>query len=136
MGIVARFSLARHQGPYETWPLRTRLHADGKPTEVCVSGYELLHQFETPAGYLLVTDYDCPFEEATSFILLRRDLRLVSYRTLSVPYGSFSLDRIEQLADDRFRAVFYDNDAWLVVIRSWGIPYLRPRLQLKRIGGE
>lgn len=136
MAIVARFSLARHQGPYQNWPLRTRLHADGKPTEVCVPGYDLLYQFETPAGYLLVTDYDCPFEEATSFILLRRDLRLVSYRTLSVPYASFILDHIEQLADDRFRAVFHDNQAWLVVIRPWGIPGLPPRLLLKRIDSE
>lgn len=39
-----------------------------------MKGYELLCQFETAAGYLLVTDYDCPFEEAVNFVLVSNDL--------------------------------------------------------------
>ncbi len=131
MKTIGRFSLERHDGPYETWPLLTRLLVDGQPSRVRVPGYELLHQFEVPAGYVLVTDTDCPFEEATSFILLDRGLRLLSRRTLIAPYETFWLDRIEWLDDSHFRAVFLGGDCWLVTIRAWGVPFLFPRLRLK-----
>jgi hypothetical protein len=87
MNIINRFSLERHHGAYEEWPLRTRLYFDGKPTKVRVPGYSILHQFQIPLGYLLVTDCDCPFEETTSFILVSPTLRLLSFRMLFVPYG-------------------------------------------------
>lgn len=133
MDTTNRFSLERHQGEYENWPLRTRLYVDGNPTKTHVPGYSPLHEYQTPSGYLLITDYDCPFEEATSFILLSHDFRLLSYRTLSVPYGSFNLDRVELINNCCFWAVFYENDYWLVTIRPWGIPFLRPRITLRRV---
>ena len=70
MQKVSLFSLELHQGPYEKWPLRTRLFVDGNQSETKVPGYVLLHQFQTDFGYLLITDCDCPFEETTNFIFL------------------------------------------------------------------
>jgi hypothetical protein len=132
MRSIARFSLEKHEGPYEKWPLRSKLFLDEKPTGIRVPGYSLIHQFEIPCGYLLVTDDDCPFEEGTNFILLSKSIRLLSWRILVVPYGSFNLDRVEWIDDSRFWAVFYEEDYWLVTIRPWGIPFLRPRLLVQQ----
>jgi hypothetical protein len=133
MQRIDRFSLESHAGPYEKWPLRTRLLIDGTPSATSIPGYSLLHQFSLLDGYLLITDDDCPFEEATHFILLDPALRLRSRRTLSVPYGSFLLQGFEWLNDSEAIATFYQDDAWQLTIRAWGIPFLRPRLQLRRV---
>jgi hypothetical protein len=133
MQTTTCFSLERHAGPYETWPLRSRLLIDGEPTPTRIPGYALLHQFATPSGYVLVTDCECPFEEATSFVLLDRKSQLLSCRTLSIPYGSYNLDQIEWLDDRNARLSFWDHDNWLLTIRPRGIPFLCPRLRLGRI---
>lgn len=72
---MRRFSLETHAAPYEQWPLKTPVLLDGQPTPAHVPGNSRLHQFWTPQAYLLVTDCDCPFEEATSFILLSQEMR-------------------------------------------------------------
>jgi hypothetical protein len=48
MNSISRLALEQHEGPYEKWPLRSRLFLDGKPTGLSLPGYDLLHQFETP----------------------------------------------------------------------------------------
>lgn len=132
MKPVSRFTLEQHNGPYENWPTRTRIIDAGAPTRTRVPGYNLLHQFELPGGFLLITDYDCPFEEATSFLLLDADLEVVATRTLGAPYASFLLDRVQVLDDTSLLAVFYDNDAWKLTIRKPGLLFRRPRLHLAR----
>lgn len=76
MHPISRFSLEQHAGPYDTWPTRSRLLLDGEPTRILLPSYALLSQFEIPDAYILVTDYDCPFEEITSFCLVSKELRL------------------------------------------------------------
>src|SRR5262245_28944487 len=89
MKPIDRFTLAKHDGPYATWPLRSRLSLDGRPTDISLPGYTLLHQFETSSGYILVTDYDCPHEEITNFALISKQLRLRSCRWLGWMYETF-----------------------------------------------
>ena len=89
-------------------------------------GYSLLHQFALDDGFLLLTDYDCPFEECTNFILLDIILKKRSSRSLGVPYGSFLLEKIEQLDTTQFIATFYTDDPWKLSI-------LGKRLSLKRL---
>lgn len=132
MEAIARFSLEKHNGAYETWPLRTRVIADGTPTNIRIPGYSLLHQYTTRFGHVLITDDDCPFEEATHIALLGDNLRLLSCRSLSAPYASFNLDHVEWIDESSFRAVFHEGDCWLVKIRPWGIPFFRPRLAIRR----
>jgi hypothetical protein len=115
--ILDRFALETHDGPYEKWPPKSRLIVDGALTEARVPGYSLLHQFEITDGYLLVTDYDCPFEEATNFILLDRQLEILAHRSIGAPYCSFLLEKIEWLDDHNLIAVFYQDDRWKVSIR-------------------
>lgn len=128
-----RFTLERHPGAYETWPPRSRLYADGRPTATRVPGYTLLHQFEVEGGYLLVTDHDCPHEEATAFILLDRGLRARSVRQLGAMYATFLLTGLRWIGRTRLVASFGDDHHVRVTIRPWGIPFLRPRLSVRRI---
>jgi len=131
MKPISRFALEKHDGPYETWPLRSRLSLDGKPTDISLPGYTLLHQFETSNGYILVTDYDCPYEEITNFALISKQLRLQSCRWLGWMYETFLLERIEWIDDRTFTAFFHGNLCCRLTVRSWGIPYIRPRLKLQ-----
>lgn len=127
-----RFTLEKHDGPYETWPLRSRLLLDGEPTNLSLPGYTLLFQFEAAEAYILITDYDCPYEEITNFALVsKRPLRLLSCRWLGWMYETFILERIEWIDQRTFIAVIGGSDhCWRLSIRSWGIPYIRPRLKL------
>ena len=131
MKPISQFALEKHDGPCEKWPQRSRLFLDGRPTGVTLPGYTLLQQFETSDGYILVTDCDCPFEEMTSFALVSKQLRLESCRWLGWMYETFLLEHIEWLDDRTFIAVFCGGDRWRFTIRSWGIPYIRPRLRLQ-----
>ena len=121
-----RFALETHDGPYENWPSKSRLIVDGIVTNQRLPGYSLLHQFALDDGFLLLTDYDCPFEECTNFILLGKILKNRSSRSLGVPYGSFLLEKIEQLDTTQFIATFYTDDPWKLSI-------LGKRLSLKRL---
>ena len=134
MKLINRFHLQQHEGPYEKWPVRSRLFADGEPTGILLPGYSLLYQFETPYGFVLVTDYDCPYEETTSFSFISSQMRLLSCRRLGWMYTSFLLNRIEWLDDRNFMAVFSGEDRCRFTIRSWGIWYIRPRLKMKWLG--
>ncbi len=133
METTSRFSLESHSGPYEKWPLRSRVIVDGEHSRTVIPGYSLLHQFKFEIGYLLVTDYDCPFEEATSFILLGLSNELLSHRTLAVPYGSFNLEQIDWIDEFSAEVIFWEDDRWLLTLRPWGIPFIRPRIHLQRI---
>lgn len=134
MNSTNRFRLEKHEGPYDKWPLRSRLFLDGEPTGIFLPGYSLLCQFETPYGFILVTDYDCPYEEITNFAFISRQMRLVSCRWLGWMYTSFLLDRIEWLDHRTFIAIFSGDDRCRFTIRSWGIWYIRPRLKMQWLG--
>jgi hypothetical protein len=82
MRRVERFTLLAHTGETDTWPLESWLLADGEISGTRLPGVEILEQFEIVAGYLPVTDYDCPFEETFHFIVLDHELRTVSQRSL------------------------------------------------------
>jgi hypothetical protein len=130
---IGRFALERHAGPYESWPLRSRLLLDGAPTRVTLPGYVILHQFETKPGFLIATDCDCPYEEATTFALLAADLRVLSIRTFSTMYGSFLLDALEWIDASHLVATFHGGLRYRITIRERGIPFVRPRLGVRRV---
>lgn len=132
---IDRFSLEQHAGEYKDWPLRTRVLLDGQPTDLFIPGYVLLHQFAVDDEYLLVADCDCPFEEATTFALVSPDLRLLSRRTLMVMYDSFLLTGLEWTAPRQLVASFDDFHV-RVTLRRRGIPYLWPRISIRRIASS
>src|SRR5687768_8225119 len=97
MTFVNEFSLQKHEGPYKTWPLKSRLFRNGQPTTLSLPGYSLLHQFLIEDGFLFITDYNCPMEEITEFTWCDSSLRRTSSRSVGWPYESFLLDRLEAL---------------------------------------
>ncbi len=132
MNTINRFSLEAHVGPYESWPLRSRLLIDGAPTGLKVKGYVLLRQFETASGFLLVTDYDCPFEESVNFVLVSKDLRKVlGERTLGAMYGTFLLENVTWTNERHFAATFMGIEGhWDFRIRDWSMPLIFQRLKM------
>jgi hypothetical protein len=73
-----RFQLQKHRGPYELWPLRSRLLDEGEKTKTKLPGYDLLIALELEDGrFLMIMDYDCPFEELATAVLLDSNLKIL-----------------------------------------------------------
>jgi hypothetical protein len=132
---VDTFRLAAHAGPYETWPLRTALlRDDGAPTGVRLPGYALRGQYRVGDDWLLVTDWDCPYEECTEVLLLDAALRVRARRRFGAMYASWLLDRAEVVSDDTLRLRFFGGDAATVQVvpPAWWTPWRRaPRLRVR-----
>lgn len=119
MRVIELFSLASHAGDYRNWPLQTRLLRHGVSTACHVPGYRLLHQFQTETGdYLLICDWDCPFEEASEFVLLNRELQILARRSLGLPYASLVLEGVEIVGPDELRLNYYPDRKWALRVMS------------------
>ncbi len=128
------FSLHQHSGDYSAWPLKTQLLINQQPTQTYLPGYQLLHQFQLISGeYLLIADWDCPFEEATEVLLLSSDLIMVARYTFSVPYGSFNLDDLQVIDDANLKLTFYDNDCRQVTILNTKIGFFGSRISVAQL---
>jgi hypothetical protein len=130
---ITRFSLEKHRGAYEKWPRQTRLLADGVMLDLAINGYTLLKQFETEAGYLLVTDFDCMYEEVISFTLIDRACtRVLSNRQIGAPCQTYWLDDIIWRDPWRFDATLSNSDLLAsFTIRKVHIPDFYPQLGMR-----
>lgn len=77
----------------------TALVVDGKPAGIAIEGLQLVDQFDTGRGYLLVTDYNDPWEEQTVVTLLDAELKQVAKKRLGkflyvFPSRTFSVKSI------------------------------------------
>lgn len=137
MQQITRFSLEKHRGPYEKWPRNTRLIADGAMLDLAIQGYTLLRQFETEAGYLLVSDFDCLYEEAISFSLIDKACtRVLSQRLIGAPYQTFWLGDIIWKDPWRFDAMIDNWDHFAsFTIRKCHIPGFYPQLGMRLTRG-
>lgn len=88
---IESLSLPLHTGQYDQWPRHTKLLHDGRPTATMVPGYVIEAQYRCDDGYLIVTSYDCPFEEANEFLLLSQTFRVLASTSLGQPYASYWL---------------------------------------------
>ena len=85
------FELAKHEGPYESWPQTTELIKSGVATGKRIPGYSIEAQYAHTHGFVLVTSWDCPFEEAQSFLLLSHELDLLFEETIGGAYASVGM---------------------------------------------
>lgn len=67
----------------------TALLVDGQPAGIAIEGLQLVDQFDTGRGYLLVTDYNDPWEEQTVVTLLDAELKQVDKKRLGKFFGVF-----------------------------------------------
>ena len=113
MRRIERFTLLRPEDISNTRTADSQLILDGQITSARVPGIQILHQFDTFAGYLLVTDHDCPFEETFHFILLDRHLHIRSHRSLGAGFsfvptsGVRTLEKLEWEDKEGKESKFY-----------------------------
>jgi len=132
MESIEAFTLAKHQGPYETWPLRTRLQFNNNETGTEIPGYIIEGQYRCDEGYLLITSHDCPFEESNDFILLGECFEILATEQLLVPYASFLLNAHWPVSSDSLLLHYYERLFFTLTIRkNAGLFRSRHRLVLK-----
>lgn len=78
----------------------TALLVDGQPAGMAIEGLQLVDQFDTGRGYLLVTDYNDPWEEQTVVTLLDAEFKQVAKKRLGkfcyvFPSRTFSVKTID-----------------------------------------
>lgn len=134
MQIINSFSLQTHTGEYNTWPLKTLLLKNAAPTQAYLPGYQILHQFQLSSGeYLLIADWDCPFEEATEVLLLSAELAIIARHSFGVPYGSFNLEALQVIDDANLTLTFYQNDCKQVTIAAEKNGLLGSRIKVTQL---
>ena len=100
MRRVDKFALEPRDPGRDRDATTTMLLVGGRPTGITLEGLQLVDQFETDNGYLLVTDYNDPWEELTVVTLLDADLKQVAKKRLGkllyvFPSRTFSVKRID-----------------------------------------
>ena len=91
MKPIDRYGLEPHAGPYASWPTTSVLRVDGKQTPTRVPGFVIEAQYAASIGDVLITSFDCPFEESNAFVLLDEAHSIIAQASLIVPYASFLL---------------------------------------------
>ena len=109
------FELAKHEGPYESWPQTTELIKDGVPTGKRIPGYIIEAQYAHTHGFVLVTSWDCPYEEALSFLLLSHECDLLFEKTIGGAYSSVGMEGHEPVDKD---AVMFHCDGDLDILAT------------------
>jgi len=118
MNKITNFSFKPQPGPYETWSLCSELIKDDKRTGKYVPGFVIGAQYAYKDLYLIVTSWDCPFEESQEFILLSKDLTVLCKKHIGHIYSTILLEDHEPVAEDE--VLFHCNDDIdiLVTIKS------------------
>jgi len=110
--IIDSFSLVSHEGPYELWPSKTKIIFEGVDTREEVAGYVVELQFKVGDHYLLITSYDCSFEESNSFILLNQSFETITITEIGQAYSSFLLEE-HKVINDKEIVLKYDDDYFI-----------------------
>jgi hypothetical protein len=118
MHLVELFTLENHPPPYNLWPRRTRLFAHKDDTGQTVSGYVIEAQYRCAAGYLLITSYDCLFEEANTFTLLNDRFETVATKDLGAWYETFWLEKHTPTSENSLELDYGDGLVYSLTIVS------------------
>ena len=85
MNIINKFSLQKHDGEYESWPLKSSLYYCGEELGVEISGYVIDKKFELADYFLLFISWGCPFEETCEVYVLNKLKKLLVVTALGHP---------------------------------------------------
>jgi hypothetical protein len=127
MEKINLFSLEKHAGPYETWPQSSRLFVNGQDTHQKVPGYQVEGQYTCDHGYILITNYDCPYEETDEFLLLNDRFEVIA----KAGHGFYSplINRHWPISESAIRIHYYDDTVDTLTIETKP-PHNRPNLAL------
>ncbi len=100
MKQISRFALDMEAVAQDPEATHAPLLVDGVRTPYKLEGVSLVDQYETERGYLLVTDYNDPWEELTVVTLLSKQLKPLASRLLGkfvyvFPSRTFAVQRID-----------------------------------------
>lgn len=109
MTPIDGYNLEPHIGPYSSWPLTSILRVNGQVTEARVPGYFIEAQYESNLGNILITSYECPFEESNTFLLLDHSHGIVARAELGIPYDSFLLHEHWPVDESTIRLHYHEN---------------------------
>lgn len=132
--------------PVQCFSLETRgespdsfLLRDGHRTGTLVPGVEIVKQYAVRNScYLLITDYDDPWEEITELVLLDQGSHVLAKQRLgsigtAFAHKTYAVKDIEWLNEDEFVTVPRETAEgyYCCVIRPFGLPFFYPRIQIK-----
>ena len=132
---IDSFSLVSHGGSYESWPSKTKLLFDGVDTGKEVAGYIVELQFKVDENYLIITSYDCPFEESNSFILLDNSFKTLCVTELGQMYDSFLLEDYKIISDEEIILKYHGNYFIKLKIQAAKQGLFSKKLSYKRCAG-
>ena len=89
MRRIDKFAFAHRTPGRDLDATSTALLVDGKPAGIAIEGLQLVDQFDSGRGYLLVTDYNDPWEEQTVVTLLDAELKQVAKKRMGKFFGVF-----------------------------------------------
>ena len=125
MKKISCFSFKPQPGPYETWSLCSELILNGNPTGKYVPGFVIGAQYAYKDLYLLVTSWDCPYEESQEFILLSKDLTVLCKKHIGHIYSTVIIESHEAIAEDQ--VLFHcNNDVDILVAAKSGLLHSSP----------
>ena len=89
MRRIDKFAFAHRTPGRDLDATSTALLVDGKPAGIAIEGLQLVDQFDSGRGYLLVTDYNDPWEEQTVVTLLDAEFEQLDKKRLGKFFGVF-----------------------------------------------
>ena len=116
MREISCFSFKPQPGPYESWSLCSELIQDGKRTGKFVPGFVIGAQYAYKDLYLIVTSWDCPYEESQEFILLSKDLTVLCKKHIGHIYSTVILESHEAIAEDQ--VLFHCNEGVDIIVTA------------------
>ena len=116
MKEISLFSFNQQPGPYETWSLCSELIISGERTGKYVPGFVIGAQYAYKDLYLIVTSWDCPYEESQEFILLSKDLTVLCKKHIGHIYSTVILESHEAIAEDQ--VLFHCNDGVDILVTA------------------
>ncbi|MCG7530149.1 hypothetical protein MHM98_02060 [Psychrobium sp. MM17-31] len=116
MITIDNFTIEKHQGDYENRPLKSALHFNGEKLNLKVSGYVIEKQFELPNYFLLLINWDCPFEEGCEIVVLNKDFKIVGNYSFTPFYHSYLLTSFCELSANQYQLVFNDSDSFELIV--------------------
>lgn len=132
MNSITEFSFDHPTSLREDWPLKLPVLRNGLSTTLLLPGRTLRYQFRNENELLFITDWENPYEECTEFTLCDANLVCRGRCSIGGCYSSYDLKRVKWIDERQMLADFEENGSFRLMIRSWGVPYLFPRLKLCR----
>ena len=116
MKIIDSFTIETHEGDYENRPLKSALYFNGEKLSVKVSGYVIEKQFELPNYFLLLVNWDCPFEEGCEIVVLSKGFKIVGNYSFTPFYHSYLLTSFSEISPNQYKLVLNDLDCFELII--------------------